>query len=132
MRATGGTLKFRRSNSSRRSCQMWPIAKPSASAAKISKAITTARLIELSPLGQGHYPATQRLLNPFWQDTRGAALGGDGSVDHSASTSWISSDSPTCGQLLAIFDVDIDLRSFEHGNCVGAPFGGDGPWEILR
>src|SRR5205814_7341726 len=93
MRATGGTLKFRRSNSSHRSCQMRPITKPSASAAKISKAITTARLIELSPLGQGHYPATQRLLNPFWQDTRGAALGGDGSVDHSASTSWISSDS---------------------------------------
>ena len=36
MRATGGTLK---------SCQMRPIAKPSASAAKISKAITTAKVI---------------------------------------------------------------------------------------
>jgi hypothetical protein len=48
---------------------MRPITKPSTSAAKISKAIITAKLIGLSPLGQGHYPATQRLLNPFWQNT---------------------------------------------------------------
>ena len=46
-----------------------------ANAAKISKAITTAKLIGLSPLGQGYFPATQRLLNPFWQDTRGTGLG---------------------------------------------------------
>ena len=59
MRATGGTLKFRRSNSSRRICQMRPIAKPSESAAKISIAITTAKLIGFSPLGQGHHPDTQ-------------------------------------------------------------------------
>ena len=26
-------------------------------------------------MGQGHHPATQRLLNPFWQDSRGAGLG---------------------------------------------------------
>jgi hypothetical protein len=35
-------LKFRRSNSSRRICQTRPMTKPSASAAKISKAITIA------------------------------------------------------------------------------------------
>jgi hypothetical protein len=78
MRATGGTLKFRRSNSSRRICQTRPITKPSASAAKISKAITTVKLIGLSPLGQGHHPGTQGLLNPFWQTLAERALGGDG------------------------------------------------------
>ena len=94
MRATGGTLKFRRSNSSRRICQMRPITKPSASAAKISKAITTAKLIGL-PLWA---KATTLPLNGysilFGRTVAERALGGDGSLDHSASMSWISSDSP--------------------------------------
>jgi cold shock CspA family protein len=39
---------------------MRPITKPSASAAKISNAITIAKLIGLSPLGQGHHPGGGR------------------------------------------------------------------------
>jgi hypothetical protein len=94
MRATGGILKFRRSNSSRRSCQMRPIPKPRASAAKISKAITTASSLDF-PLWA---KATTLPLNGysilFGRTHAERGLGRRRPVDHSASTSWISSDGP--------------------------------------
>jgi hypothetical protein len=63
MRATGGTLQLRRSNSSRRICQIRPITNPSPSAAEIWIIVTATRLIGLSPLAD--HPGAQWLINRF-------------------------------------------------------------------
>jgi hypothetical protein len=54
MRATGGTLQFRRSNSSRRICQMRPTTKPNASETKIWSTVTATTLIGLPFLAKAH------------------------------------------------------------------------------
>lgn len=63
MRATGGTLQLRRSNSSRRICQIRPITNPSASAARIWIIVTATRLIGFTPLA--NHPDGQWLINRF-------------------------------------------------------------------
>ena len=64
-RETGGTLQFRRSNSSRRICQIRPITKPSASAAKISSTVTATKLIGLPFFGQGQPPWHRMVTQTF-------------------------------------------------------------------
>jgi hypothetical protein len=77
MRATGGTLQLRRSNSSRRICQICPITDPSPSAAKIWIIVTATRLIGLSPLA--NHPDAQWLINRFGSDQlRSRLVGQDG------------------------------------------------------
>ena len=72
MRATGGTLQFRRSNSSRRICQMRPTTKPNASEAKIWSTVTSTTLIGLPFLAKAH-TLWHRIVTHFLPATRAEA-----------------------------------------------------------